>query len=249
MDAIEQQSIAASSSGLSAATSANTAAATGTASGHGLSAGSGSGVQDQLPPIHSFPPFFTLQPNPTTLITQLNLWTELVLGYTQRKRIWSIDADGEWERTGELFFNRTIDRRLSPSSIRTLLAHMVKQGSAAYDGPVSNGRSRLASALPLGVTAQTSSNDPSTLPGRAWIYWRRPDEWADIIYRWVSDTGQNRSIITFYELLEGDLSEGQEFRELPRPLLRQALEILVKQGKAQIFGGAKEQEGEGVKFA
>lgn len=105
MDAIEQQSIAASSSGLSAAASARTAAA----GGIGQSAGAISNAQDQLPPIHSFPPFFTLQPNPTTLITQLNLWSELVLGYTQRKRIWSIDADGEWERTGELFFNKAID--------------------------------------------------------------------------------------------------------------------------------------------
>ncbi|KAK0566639.1 hypothetical protein OC844_000626 [Tilletia horrida] len=241
---VSSQNAAASTYGLSAASL-------------GPSSGSGSGGRDalktDLPPIHAFPPFFTLQPNPTTLATQLDLWSELVLGYCQRNRIWSIDAEGEWERTGGLFYNKAIERRLNPLAIRTLLAHMVRQGAAGYDGPAQpNGRSRLVSALPLGVGGSSSSSadvNAASLPARAWIFWRKPEEWADSIYRWVSDTGQNRSIITLYELTEGDLSEGQEFRELPRPLLRQVLDVLVKQGKAQIFGGAKDQEGEGVKFA
>ncbi|CAD6898059.1 unnamed protein product [Tilletia controversa] len=239
------QSAAASSSGLSAASLVPPGGAAAAAAGTAAS-------NDGLPPIHSFPPFFTFQPNPTTLATQLGLWSELVLGFCQRRRIWSIDADGQWERTGELFYNRAIERRLSPNAIRTLLAHMVKQGSAGYDAPTSNGnRFRVASALPLGAGASnsTAGSDSSNVPSRAWIFWRKPEEWADIIYRWISDTGQNRSIITLYELTEGDLSEGQEFRELPKPLLRQVLDVLVKQGKAQIFGGAKDAEGEGVKFA
>ncbi|KAL9940994.1 hypothetical protein V8E36_000482 [Tilletia maclaganii] len=233
-------SAAASSSGLSSAALAGRLAP-----GDGSSSGTTS--TNELPSIHSFPPFFTLQPNQTTLATQLSLWSELVLGYCQRKKLWSIDAEGEWERNGELFYNRSIDRRLNPSAIRVLLAHMVQQGSAGYDAPLPNGRSRLASALPLGSSA--ASADSAALPGRAWIYWRKPQEWADSIYQWVSDTGQNRSIITLYELLEGELSEGQAFRDLPRPLLRQVLDVLVKQGKAKIFGGAKDQDGEGVKFA
>ncbi|KAE8213911.1 hypothetical protein CF327_g2652 [Tilletia walkeri] len=242
-------SAAASSSGLSAASLLPPgSAATGSS---GSAGGNSNSSGDQLPPIHSFPPFFTLQPNPTTLATQLDLWSELVLGFCQRRRLWSLDADGQWERNGELFYNKAIERRLSPNAIRTLLAHMVKQGSAGYDAPTQNGRFRVASALPLGAGASSSTagSDSANLPSRAWIFWRKPEEWADIIYKWISDTGQNRSIITLYELTEGDLSEGQEFRELPKPLLRQVLDVLVKQGKAQIFGGAKDAEGEGVKFA
>ena len=38
-----------------------------------------------------------------------------------------------------------------------------------------------------------------------------------------------------------------EFYRMPTPLLRKALDILIKQGKAQVFKGVGE-EGDGVKF-
>lgn len=38
-----------------------------------------------------------------------------------------------------------------------------------------------------------------------------------------------------------------EFYQLPEPLLRKALDILTKQGKAQVFKGVGE-DGDGVKF-
>lgn len=67
----------------------------------------------------------------------------------------------------------------------------------------------------------------------------------------VTDTGQGRSILTFYELTEGDLVEGQEFAALPAQMLRLALDTLVAKGKAQIFTGtsSEDQGMEGVKFA
>jgi ESCRT-II complex subunit VPS25 len=40
------------------------------------------------------------------------------------------------------------------------------------------------------------------------VYWRRPEEWAEMIYTWIVNTGQNRSIMTFFELTEGDLVQG-----------------------------------------
>ena len=80
------------------------------------------------------------------------------------------------------------------------------------------------------------------------------------------------SVMTFYELVEGDMAHltgtslttqprssrfkphrsfalvyacsQLEFYELPAPLLRRALDTLVKKGKAQVIKG----EAEGVKF-
>lgn len=43
-----------------------------------------------------------------------------------------------------------------------------------------------------------------------------------------------------------------DFHDLPLPLMRSALALLVKQGKAQVFkvpSGDDGEEGEGVKFA
>lgn len=94
------------------------------------------------------------------------------------------------------------------------------------------------------------------------IYWRKPEEWGQIIYDWVSskptrsremlirqisDTGQTGSILTFYELTEGDLAETTEFRGLDSAIMRKALEGLVKRGKAQIIKG-DESSGDGVRF-
>jgi hypothetical protein len=88
----------------------------------------------------------------------------------------------------------------------------------------------------------------------------------------VKNTGQNKSILTFYELVDGDLAQstgtfigsqvdalGQlaltdnvsfsEHRGLPEQVLRQALSHLSKTGKAQVFTGEEGVTGgEGVKF-
>jgi ESCRT-II complex subunit VPS25 len=48
------------------------------------------------------------------------------------------------------------------------------------------------------------------------IYWRRPEEWAERLAAWVARTGQSRSIVTFFEILEGD-EAGEWQPPLPRP--------------------------------
>jgi hypothetical protein len=44
----------------------------------------------------------------------------------------------------------------------------------------------------------------------AWIYWRRPEEWAVVIESWIDETGQRGVVLTLYELTEGEstLSQG-----------------------------------------
>jgi ESCRT-II complex subunit VPS25 len=184
------------------------------------------------------------------------------------------------------------------------------------------------------VAAGSAEYDPKPAKGKpataAWVYWKRPEEWAAVIYEWVrflplsllffveldwrysffpilcgsfvqiKSTGQTNSILTFYELTEGgdlvhttgssccpfppslldrNISLGSshspslrtnysvnwpffsplppsflaskkpwaEFYQIPHPLLRKALDVLIKQGKAQVLKGIGE-EGDGVKF-
>jgi len=68
-----------------------------------------------------------------------------------------------------------------------------------------------------------------------------------LIYKWVFDNGLTNSICTYYELLNGDMSNEDEFQGLDEDTLKKALEILVKQKKAQIFSGSNSDE-MGVKF-
>jgi ESCRT-II complex subunit VPS25 len=44
---------------------------------------------------------------------------------------------------------------------------------------------------------------------KCWVYWRRPEEWASVLEGWVEGTGQRGSVLTFYELVEGDATMSQ----------------------------------------
>ncbi len=54
-------------------------------------------------------------------------------------------------------------------------------------------------------------------------------------------------MVTFYELVHGDLSANQEFAKLDNDILKSAIIVLVKQGKAQGFQGPNKDD-LGVKF-
>lgn len=121
--------------------------------------------------------------------------------------------------------------RLQLSTLREIVERMVQQGAAAYD-----------------VSATASKKSGTASEGAiVWLYWKRPEEWATTIYDWITSTGQTNSILTFFELTQGDMAHTTDFHELPEPILRKALDVLAKQGKAQVFQGVGEQ-GDGVKF-
>ena len=81
--------------------------------------------------------------------------------------------------------------------------------------------------------------------GKCWIYWRRPEEWAAQLEEWVDRTGQKGTVLTLYEIVEGDPSRREEFYGMDMDLLQKSLAVCVKRGKAQIFGS---EGSEGVKF-
>ncbi|OTA07551.1 hypothetical protein A9Z42_0084500 [Trichoderma parareesei] len=73
----------------------------------------------------------------------------------------------------------------------------------------------------------------------------KPEEWAALVEAYVDETAQKGSVLTVYELTEGENTRGTEFHGMDNLVLMKALNILVKQGKAQIFGS---EDSLGVKF-
>ncbi|OQO12050.1 hypothetical protein B0A48_02689 [Cryoendolithus antarcticus] len=176
-----------------------------------------------FPTYTSFPPFYTLQPNLTTRARQLTLWSNLLTTYCAHHRLFKLSLSF---LPANLFANPSIHRTLSQPDIRTVLDHLAL--------PANGGR---VEWIP------TSSR--SEKPNSCWVYWRTPAEWADAIYGWVDETGQKGAVLTVYEIREGEAVQSQEWRGMDEELLRKVLSVLVKRGKAQIFG---QEETAGVKF-
>lgn len=223
-----------------------------------------------FPREYHFPPFFTRQTNLTTHHAQLTKWSTLVLSFCQHHRIHKLSLSNfnpsqsapssqptpapaeDAPPTEALFHNAKINRRLSTEDIREVVGFMRKNGRAE----------------PAGEEGDV-----------VWIYWRRPEEWAASVERWVDETAQRGMVMTVYELTEGETCRGAgeflptflqsadtlpvmeqplasamewestdgitEFYGLDRELMVKALQVLVKKGKAQIFG---QEDSQGVKF-
>lgn len=169
---------------------------------------------------YSFPPFFTLQPNLTTRAAQLNEWSDLTLSYCAFHRLFRFTP------SHPLFHNSSVNRRLQLNDARTVLQYIVDQGRAEWIAPL-------------------NKRDKDASKEEAWIWWKSPEEWAQSIGDWVQETGQRNTVLTFYELLEGETTAKEPFHGLPNDMARKAINVLVKRGKATIFG---EGEGLGVKF-
>lgn len=66
-----------------------------------------------------------------------------------------------------------------------------------------------------------------------------------MLEEWVEKTGQRGTVLTLYEIVEGDASAQEEFAGMDMELLTKSLGVCVKRGRAQIFGS---EGSEGVKF-
>ena len=176
-----------------------------------------------FPTYTTFPPFYTLQPNLTTRARQLTLWSQFILSYAAHNRLYRLSISSP---PPDLFANPAIHRALSEPDIRTVLDHMAL--------PANGARVEWISA---GAKGERSAS--------CWVYWRTLAEWADMIYGWVDETGQKGSVLTVYELREGEAVGSKEWVGMEEEMLKKVLGVLVKKGRAQIFG---QDEGAGVKF-
>ncbi|KAF2447424.1 ESCRT-II complex, vps25 subunit [Karstenula rhodostoma CBS 690.94] len=184
-----------------------------------------------FPPIYAFPPFFTLQPNPTTLSSQLHSWSTLLQSHCRHTRLTTLTLIDALPHPP--FTNPTTRRSLSLADARTLISWM-----ASPDG----GHRAEWIATSSGGKAGRAGD---AAPARCWVYWKRPEEWAAVLEEWVERTGQRGSVITLYEIGESEATRREEFHGIDGDLLAKSLQVCVKRGKAQVFGA---EGSEGVKF-
>ncbi|KAI8950371.1 ESCRT-II complex subunit-domain-containing protein [Xylaria longipes] len=166
----------------------------------------------------SFPPFFTRQYNANTVYSQDSKWASLILSYCAFHRIYKLSLTSA--AAEELFHNRRLNKRLSLADAREVLGFMRRDGRVEFLGGDEGG-------------------------DVVWVYWRTPEEWAALVETWVDDTAQKGTVLTLYELSQGEDTVGTEFHGLDPELLQKALQVLVKRNKAQIFG---QEDQLGVKF-
>jgi ESCRT-II complex subunit VPS25 len=172
----------------------------------------------EFPREYHFPPFFTRQVNSTTHRAQTEKWSALIQAYGRHHRLFKLSLSSP--QAEDLFHNQGLRRRLSLADARELLEFMRQEGRAEWIG---------------------SSKDSDIV----YLYWRTPDEWARELEDWADATGQKNAVLTLWELTEGEATVGTDIRGLDQEILQKALQVLVKRGKAQIFGHGDEQ---GVKF-
>jgi len=155
---------------------------------------------------HSFPPFYTLQPNHETRRKQLEAWRTIVLDYCQKRGLTSLDLTEAGST--DLFNNTTIQRRLSDEALRAVFKELEEKGNVEWTDK-----------------AHTRCN----------IYWRSPDEWGALIYNYIKQRGQTNTVCTLYELTEGPDAVDQPFYGLDEAVLIRSLKTLESQKKAEIF--------------
>ncbi|PSK38252.1 hypothetical protein C7M61_002811 [Candidozyma pseudohaemuli] len=187
----------------------------------------------EFPKLHSFPPFFTKQSNATVLEHQLEAWTSLVLSYCEYHKIYSLLGTGavlsSQNKDTEfppLFENKEVERACLESFKKDILNHIIHKATRA------------------------SYIDPKKLDAGVLIHWRTLPEWAKLLRDYVDSTGQLGTILTVYELTQlEDSTTSEDFKNIDYNLFVRVLQVLMKQGKAQIIM-AEDNSGqiEGVKI-
>ncbi|KAH6605708.1 vacuolar -sorting-associated [Trichoderma cornu-damae] len=180
-----------------------------------------------FPREYFFPAFFTRQTNLTIHHAQLTKWSALILSYARHHRVFRLALSAAAD--SDLFFNRKIDRRLSPPDIREVIDFMRKDGRAEYlrsDSGGADGSSSAAAAAAAATAAITATTTAAAAAAGdvVFVYWRKPEEWAALVEAFVEDTAQKGSVLTVYELTEGDNTRGAGMPTMPpkaaRPLRR-----------------------------
>ena len=114
-----------------------------------------------FPKSYMYPPMWNVQPAYATRERQLQRWSGIILAYCRHARIWRLRLVEMLETP--LFHNAVLKKSLSLLEVRDIIDWMTRDDGA-----------RRAEWVDHGV-------DKSV----AWIYWRRPEEWAEIVANWV----------------------------------------------------------------
>jgi len=75
------------------------------------------------------------------------------------------------------------------------------------------------------------------------LYWRLPEEWAEVLHEWATSTGQLNTILTLYEISNPLVPNA--LSGIPDSLLRNVIAVLAKSGRAQLISIS---DGDGVRL-
>lgn len=160
--------------------------------------------------------YCSLQPHAETRAKQISAWRNLLLEYCKASKKCVIDIR---EASALSVFNNTaINRKLDPSFITAILSDLQRTGNAS---PLDKHKNRWE------------------------IYWHTLEEWGSLIQSYVISKGFTNTVLTLFELAQGDDTQGEEFYGLDNAVLIKALRVLESQGKCELI---LEDEHEGVKF-
>ncbi|CCK69882.1 ESCRT-II subunit protein VPS25 KNAG_0D01300 [Huiozyma naganishii CBS 8797] len=180
----------------------------------------------EFPPIHSFPPLYTRQPNKLVRNKQLETWAGIILDNAKKLHRWEIDKTGRFERGGpSIFTSESIGRAVPQLFINEIWRHMQRNNQIILRDE----------SLQWGVL------DDADADASFYVLWRPLDAWTSLILEWFDTANQMGKVVTFYELAQGDESLDCEFHGIPEPLLLRILKPLVKRGRATMLKGDNDQ--------
>lgn len=175
----------------------------------------------KFPSIYQFPPFFTKQIHLATASSQLQLWCNLVLEYCKFYGIWVLNMEGEAVSsslesapTGGIFKNTEINRELRPEYVKEVVLQLCKSGHLEM------------------------INSSQFL-----VYHKTLDEMAQMLLLYIEDTGQQNSILTIYELTQGEINAQQWFHGIDQRILLKVINILVQMKRAVLLKDGDQIQG------
>lgn len=173
----------------------------------------------KYPAVYNFPPFFTIQEQPRTQQKQVDMWCDFILKYMKSLNVNEFLLSETLN--SPLFHNKQIGRKLSQNDATKILDQLVIRNNARW-------------------------KDEKTKDAIK-IIWRKPIEWAETLHKWALENNYTNTVLTLYELREGEDTRGEPFHMMDPEIMKDALKELEKQKKAKFFD-AQEFDECGVKF-
>ncbi|KAK5639628.1 hypothetical protein RI129_012120 [Pyrocoelia pectoralis] len=172
--------------------------------------------QFEYPWQYNFPPFFTLQLHTETRAKQISAWRTLLLNYCKFSKTCTLDVREASHHP--LLSNTSINRKLNTEVVLAILSDLQRTQNAA---PIDKQRFRWE------------------------IYWHTLEEWGNLIYNHIVSRGATNSVLTLFELSQGEDVRDEEFFGLETEVLIKALRVLEKNGKCEVI---LSEDLQGVKF-
>jgi hypothetical protein len=67
------------------------------------------------------------------------------------------------------------------------------------------------------------------------MIWRRPEQWTSIFHDWAEKNSMKNTVLTYWELREGDDTINAPFHLMEMDIMHQTFELMQKQKRAQIL--------------